>query len=145
MSDLESFSILGGTTANKAWNPPKLPETLTTDAVRPVLSSSDPDTAGGAAYLLVLLGEPGALTNLVEAWRQNKASGELWQALAQAVAAAGDDNNADFVREVYESFDSDDKQRYGGDLYWTIRGMSGPKAAQWRKELRAELGRKIFD
>ena len=128
-----------------AWTAPELPEALTADRVRPFLSSSDPEIAAGAAYLMVLTGDRARLAPLVAAWRASKGDPQLGQALAQAVAAIGDDENVGFVREVYESFDADERDYRAAGLYRGIRGMDGPKARQLRKRMRQEVGRSLFD
>lgn len=131
--------------ANREWKAPALPAGLTAEAVRPFLSASDPQISAGAAYLLVLLKDSSALPTLVEAWRAEKDSSELQMALAQAVAASDNDDAVELVREVYQSLETTRKEYVGPQLYWGIRRMDGPKAKQLRKEMRDELGRRLFD
>jgi len=130
---------------DKRWEPPKLPAKLSAEIVRPFLSSSDPEFSAGAAYLLVLMKDPSALPILAAAWRAGKDSSELQLALAQAVAATDNDDAVDLVREIYQSLETTMREYTGSQFYWAIRRMEGPKAKQLRKEMRDELGRRLFD
>ena len=131
--------------SDKRWEPPKLPAKLSAEAVRPFLSATDPELSAGAAYVLVLLKDPSALPMLVEAWRGEKDNSALQIALAQAVAATDNDEAVGLVREVYQSLEATTKEYIGPQLYWGIRRMEGVRAKQLRKEMRDELGRRLFD
>jgi hypothetical protein len=127
----------------QAWEPPKLPETLSTKQIRAFLSDSDKELVLGAAYLLALRADSSGLPLLVNAWREVSYDSFLTKAVAQAVSAIGDDENVKYVREIYTSLESDQKEYRGPDLYWAIRRMTGPQAVELRKKMREEIGKAI--
>jgi HEAT repeat protein len=127
-----------------AWEPPKLPEGLTAQVVRPFVDSPETDRSVSAVYLLSLLGDPTGLPRLVEVWRQDKADPRFWTALACAVSAASDDANVGVLRDIYASFDAGERRYSGPQLYRIIRRMPGPHAKELRKEMRTQLGETLF-
>ena len=126
------------------WEPPKLPEELSPDLVRPFVESDDPELSAGAAYLMSVTGHAEYLFLLAEAWRESKDDRELWLALARGIAAADDDDSVDLLTEIYDSFDRGEKEYWGPQLYWATRRMSGPRAKEFRGDIRDDLGGGLF-
>ncbi len=124
------------------WEAPKLPAEITPELLD--VMSKDADLALPAAYLKALGGDGSGLPALVDAWRQDRSDYMLIDALPKAVAAVGDDANVKYVKEVYESFSTEERQYRAGALYTAIRGMDGPQAQALRKQMRVDLGPALF-
>ncbi len=136
-----SFMTGSGVTA---WEPPKLPAAVTAALVDEMAGSQDRELALAGDYLKALRGDASGLPALVEAWRQNPTDYTLIDALPKAVAALGDDANVKYVKEVYASFDKDERQYRASALYTSIRSMDGPQAQALRKQMRVDLGPALF-
>ncbi len=131
--------------AKTAWTPPKLPQKLGPELLRPFLEGEDPELKAGASYLLALLGDGAGLPNLIEAWRSAGDDYQIRLMLSRAISALGDDHNTKYVSEMYETMSEDEKQSFGVQLYWTIRRIQGPDAERLRRTMRKDLGTSLMN
>jgi hypothetical protein len=137
---VDNPDLLGGSTY-QGGKPivPEAPKELKPDMFRPLLQDGDPETAAGAGYLAVLLGEPEGLEPLLRYWRgQARTNPALVRLVYRAVAALDDDGKVPVLEEVYRGFGPGDSTL--GDFYWTIRVLDGPNALKLRKQIRQEVG-----
>ena len=78
-----------------------------------------------------------ALALLIQYWREHQATDKAWQRLVyRAIAALNDDEQTPVLEDIYHSHERYEMR----ELYWTIRGMTGPKALELRKQMRKEVG-----
>ncbi|MEW6250292.1 MAG: HEAT repeat domain-containing protein [Planctomycetota bacterium] len=112
------------------------PAGLTPELLGPLAMDADPEIAALAAYFRALLGQREALPPLIEYWQAKQSADRHWQRLVyRAIAALNADDQTPVLEEIYTSH-----QRYEvRELYWTIRGMSGPKILELRKRIRKEV------
>ncbi|MEN6407106.1 MAG: HEAT repeat domain-containing protein [Thermoguttaceae bacterium] len=119
---------------------PEAPAGVTAADVRPLLGSSDRETAACAAYLLTLLGESDAIEPLLQYWRRNEAGSDPWRRLVyRAIAVLDDPKYIGVLREIYAKLDGYEVSEF----YWTIRIMSGPEILKFRKQIRSERGEQL--
>ncbi len=116
---------------------PEPPRLLEADHVRPLLASSDPESAAYAGYLLALFGEPEGLQPLLLYWRGHKDSVPLARLVYRAIASLDDPQHIPVLRDIYSRLKDESDMT---EFYWTIRIMSGPEILQFRKRLRQEVG-----
>jgi hypothetical protein len=125
---------------------PKLPRDLKVDALKPLLSSNDPETVALAGYALALLEDPEGLKPLLDYAIKHPSKADSWDRMAyQAISQAGDDSQVALIERIYTRIHADSATRYGSsegvrDFYWTIRGMDGPNARKLRQKIRREVG-----
>ena len=116
---------------------PEPPRLLEAKHVRPLLISTNPESAAYAGYLLTLFGEPDGLAPLLRHWRTQKDNSRLNRLVYRAIAVLDDPQYMPILREIYSRLkDESDVDEF----YWTIRIMSGPEILQFRKRLRKEVG-----
>ncbi len=134
-----SFTLNSGIAV---WQPPELPDALTPELLEEI--SQDTELALAGAYLKALKGDASGLPALVDAWRRSPTDFTLIDALPKAMAAIGDDASVKYVKEIYASFDKDERQYRASALYTSIRRMDGPEAQALRKQMRVDLGPDLF-
>lgn len=109
------------------------------EALRPLLTGTDPELAALAGYVLATLKDPSGLDVLVTHWRERARDDQNIRKLVyRAVVALDDDSRSPLLEEVYRSFPP--KDYWLRDYYWTIRSMSGPNVVKLRKVVRDEVG-----
>ncbi len=116
---------------------PEPPRLLEADQVRPLLASSDPETAAYAGYLLTLFGEQEGLRPLLQYWRAHKENLQLARLVYRAIASLDDPQQIPVLRDIYSRLKGESDAI---EFYWTIRIMSGPEILQFRKKLRQAVG-----
>lgn len=128
---------------------PNVPQGLSRERLIELLRDSDPITRAGAGYLLALLGDGSGMAALIRYWREFGREDSRWTWLVvMAISCLKEDSSISVVEEVYRELKSkgakDYRYREIRDVYWIIRPMSGPKALQLRKTIRAEIATDIL-
>jgi hypothetical protein len=116
---------------------PEPPPLLKPEHVRPLLASSDPQSAANAGYLLTLFGEADGLEPLLRYWHAQKGNEQLDRLVYRSIAVLDDPSYIPILREIYSRLKDESDV---SEFYWTIRAMSGPEILQFRKRLRREVG-----
>ncbi|MHB0957776.1 MAG: HEAT repeat domain-containing protein [Pirellulaceae bacterium] len=116
---------------------PEPPRTLQPAHVRPLLTSTDPELAAFAGYLLTLLGEPDGLEPLLTYWRSQTRTTSLDRLVYRAIAVRDDPQYIPILRDIYARLRQEWELK---QFYWTVRIMSGPEILEFRKRLRREIG-----
>jgi HEAT repeat protein len=108
------------------------------DDVRGVVNDPNPDTAGYAGYLVVLLGDASGFKPLEAAWRKHGGGDTEWTRLVyRAIAKMNDDTRTPLLEEIYGTYKTSYELR---EYYWTIRSMKGDNVLKLRKKIRDEVG-----
>ncbi len=149
-TDTPAFTRLSGARFNDGSNLaemiPALPKGVTPELLRPLLDSRDPELAALAGFCSALLGDPAGLGPLLSYWRKHAGTDQsLQKRVYQAIAHLDDDAQVAALEQIYAAAKTAGSSP-GSDrsvikeLYWTIRGMDGPKARGLRQRIRSEVG-----
>lgn len=125
---------------NQRWQA-EVPAGVTADLVRPLIDSSDEQTAFCARYLLVLLGDADSLAAMLEHWRKSpEATSAVTQLVYRAAAVTDDPTGQPVLESLFAKWQADEESLDIRDFYWTIRSMTSPEALRLRKQIRDEVG-----
>jgi len=122
---------------------PEIPESITVEVLKPLLSHSDAGVRAHSAYLLARLGDTSGLDTLAEAWRRSGGYTER-ELLIKAITGLSADSYTPVLEEIYESMDKAEDLWDIRTFYWSIRPMAGPKVLALRKRVRDEVGAQIL-
>ena len=116
---------------------PELPEGVTAEMVRPLLSHSEPETRALAGYVVAVSGDSTGLPPLIEYWRAHGKDDDEWNRFVyRAIAATDDSQYLPVLKQIYSTIEG----YHINEFYWTIRIMTGPRILEFRKQIRKEKG-----